>query len=306
MPRPLRYWLCKNTSREIALTSDDIVAMAHEIAISHGGFLKKGSSIIANEKNLTALVDHVVISGQLCAILSSLGRGAFGQVFKAFDYQIARYVAVKAQPSMYADVISRQSTTTRRHGIGLADPRSNAGPTFLRNGYGYIIIPLADTDYVNWSAKKCSEGNYKKIIESLIDIAKDLQKLHAKKLVHMDLKMDNILVVNDKAYLADFGKVEIENKFIPSAQGCYVRYPQCDPNYFLEYSKNPSYLVSHKYDLYSFGKIIKDVSTRVKDRKLKQELINISKNIHQLTPESRTPISQVIGYLETLYKNMEN
>ena len=43
-------------------------------------------------------------------------------------------------------------------------------------------------------------------------------------MVHMDLKMDNILVVNDKSYISDFGKVERINKIIPSAQGNYLNY----------------------------------------------------------------------------------
>lgn len=300
----LNYWACKNVKNEFSIERDDIVVMSHEITIKFGGYLRKGESIYVNEKSLVALYDHIVISGHLCVILDKLGQGAFGKVYKGFDYHSSKFIAIKSQPSVYAKLIARQSFATKKNGIGLLDPKSNVGPTFLRDGNGYFVIPLADMNFNDWVINKSSSNENKLIIDGLINICKDLIRLHTQGMVHMDLKMDNILVVNDKSYISDFGKVERINKIIPSAQGNYLNYPQCDPNYFSEYSKSAYYTVNKKFDYYSLGKIIKNVSSKIKDPRLQIELCNISKYLTCMEPKDRYPITKIIEYLDSISKNL--
>lgn len=302
MASQLKYWVCKNTKKTFIIGHQEIKAIVDVISLNYDSYLKRGLIINVNGNRLVPLFDHIVICGHLCALLNSLGRGAFGEVFKAYDYNISKFVAVKSQSSQYAGMITRQFEATRRNGIGLIDPSCNVGPCFLRNGRGYFIIPLADMNYINWSARKMASGDYKAILQSLIKIGKDLQRLHLQGNVHMDLKLDNILSVEDTVCLADFGKVEKEGKIIPSAEGCYLNYRQCDPNYFIEYSNNPFYKVDRTFDVYSFGILIKEISRRIRNSKLRLSLSNISKDATQYNTRERKPLGVIIGYLENLEK----
>lgn len=305
MPQELRYWICKNTRKSIDLIQDDIDNIKNLILIKYNSYLKTGIEIIIKDKILIPIYDHIVVSGHLCALLSSLGKGAYGKVYKAYDYNIYKFVAIKEQPSINAEIISRQFDITKKNGIGLLDPKCNTGPCFLRNGKGYFIIPLADTNYINWSIMKISKGDYRSIIKSLIKISKDLIYLHSQGKVHMDLKMDNVLAIDDVVYLSDFGKVEKEKNMIPSAMGCYLNYPHCDPNHFYEYSTNPFYKVDRRYDIYSFGILIRELCIRIRNYKLKNTLFNISKEFTKLNPLERKPLETLITYLENVLETLD-
>jgi serine/threonine protein kinase len=168
-------------------------------------------------------------------------------------------------------------------------------------------------NFRNWVAGKIVEGQYNLIIKALIKIAQDLQNLHKQGHVHMDLKDDNVLVINDEAFVSDFGKVESDGKVIPSANRPFMRYdtnikkfvpnyPQLAPEYFLENSKNPFYTVCYTFDLYSYGFLMKSVSRMMKNSntKYKGELSAISTYTHRINVKERKSLADVIIYLNKL------
>lgn len=291
-----KIWYSMCSRRYIQLSSKDVNLLSEKVL---GGILRKWVPINLSEV-VKCMYDVVIIKDRPCVLISLLGEGAYGKVYSAWDIKAGKKVAVKCQPAYLSDVIYKQAAITKENGIGLFDVNSNIGPSFLSDKNGYFILPLADSCFHDWVAKKAVLGQHTVIIRALIKIARDLQALHLHGKVHMDLKTDNVLIINDVAYISDFGKTERREELITSASGDFKKYPQCAPEYFTVVSHKSHYEVSSRFDLYSYGYLIKTVSRMVKDPNMKKELENIASNVHRTEPTSRRTLETVITYLEKL------
>lgn len=296
---PNTIWYSADKKSFMILSSSDVELFTQKVVQEHGGIVKKGTNITLSA-TYKIMFDFVVIKNNPCVLIRLLGSGAYGKVYEGYDIKRKKKVAVKSQPSYLSDVITKQAAVTKLNGIGLTDMGANIGPSFLSDKNGYFILPLADSCFHNWIVQKVVSGQEKLIIVALIKIAQDLQKLHDQRQVHMDLKTDNVLIVNDVAYLSDFGKVEKEGSVIRSANDDYKSYPQCAPEYFTSVSKNPLYIVSHTFDLFSYGYMLKAVSRVLRNRKYKAELVSISSYVHRMTPKNRKSLSEMVTYLNKI------
>lgn len=296
-----KIWYSAEKRSYMILSSGDIQLLAEKVNTLYGGILKKGMVIMLSSP-FKCLYDLIIIKNHPCVLIKPLGSGAYGKVYQGYDLKINKKVAIKSQPIHLADVINKQAEITKNNGIGLLDVSVNIGPSFLSDKNGYFILPLADMCFRNWVTQKIVAGQWSLIIKALIKIAQDLQKLHSQGQVHMDLKDDNVLVVNDEAFISDFGKTEKDGKVIPSAQQNYFDYPQCAPEYFINVSKNINYTVCYTFDLYSYGYLIKSVSRMMKNTstKYKGELAAISTYTHRMNVKERKSLSEVINYLNKL------
>lgn len=305
-----KMWYSVEKRCYMILSPDDIQLLAEKVNTLHGGILKKDSVILLSSP-FKCIFDLVVIKSNPCVLIKLLGSGAYGKVYQGYDLKRKKKIAIKSQPAIYADIINKQAEITKLNGIGLADISANIGPSFLADKNGYFILPLADINFRNWVVQKIVAGQYTLIIKALIKIAQDLEKLHSQGKVHMDLKDDNVLVINDEAFISDFGKTESDGKVVPSTQVQYmiynpkikkhvIHYPQCAPEYFFENSKNPFYTICYTFDLYSYGFLIKTVSRMMRDTKYKGELAAISTYTHRVNAKERKSLADVIIYLSKL------
>lgn len=289
---------CSPSSTSLKLSQNKIDAIVKYIEINLNGKGKSSTPYRLQQPSSPSIIvkckyDIVVIESRGCVLLNLLGEGAYGKVYKAVDLKSGKYVAVKAQPSQYHDIIKRQTKITRENGIGLHDPLANFGPTFLSDGFGYFILPLADYALYHWAIiqRKNGKGDAK-IVNALVKISVDLENLHRRKKVHMDLKIDNALVVNDKVYLSDFGKVEDEGTTIKVIQADYQNYPHCAPEYFRNGNTSPYYQISHRFDLYSFGYLLKSMIPFIISLNIQEELKKLSIFLMQTTPSLRMDLKK--------------
>lgn len=294
-----KIWYSAEKRSYMLLSSSDIKLLAEKVNLQHGGMLKKGQMILLSSP-FKCLYDLVVIKSNPCVLIRKLGSGAYGVVYEGYDLKRQKKVAVKSQPGYLADVITKQAAVTKLNGIGLTDLGANIGPSFLGDGNGYFILPLADACFQNWVVQKVVANQEILIIKALIKIAQDLKNLHSQGKVHMDLKIDNVLIINDEAFLSDFGKVEKDGTIIPSAHEEYYKYPQCAPEYFIGVNKSSHYTVCYTFDLYSYGYLLKTVSKMMKDSKYKSEISSISTYTHRMNVRDRKQLADVIIYLKKL------
>lgn len=294
-----KIWYSAEKRSYMNLSSSDLQLLAEKVNIQYGGILKKRQMIVLSSP-FKCLYDTVIIKNNPCVLIKLLGSGAYGKVYEAYDLKRLKKVAIKSQPLCFAEVINKQAAITKLNGIGLLDIGANIGPSFLADKHGYFILPLADTTFHNWVVQKVIAGQEILIVKALIKIAQDLLILHSQGKVHMDLKTDNVLVVNDEAFLSDFGKVERDGKVLTSAKEDYHKYPQCAPEYFISVSKNPTYTVCYTFDLYSYGFLLKVVSKIMKDPKLKGEISNIATYTHRMNYKDRKDLNAMIAYLKSL------
>jgi serine/threonine-protein kinase len=141
-------------------------------------------------------------------LVSLLGRGGMGEVWKAYDTSMNRVVALKVLPPNFADDEQFQVRFRREAHMaaGLDEPHvvpiHDSGEI---DGRLYVTMRLIDGKTVN----ELLEGGPlapQRAVWIVEQIAAALNAAHKVGLVHRDVKPSNILVTDDDfAYLIDFG-----------------------------------------------------------------------------------------------------
>ncbi|MDP9360504.1 MAG: protein kinase [Acidobacteriota bacterium] len=148
-------------------------------------------------------------------IVSRLGAGGMGEVFRARDTRLDRSVAIKVLPAELAHNeqfrlrFEREAKTISQlnhpnictlYDVGEA-PVSGA-PAPLR--VSYLVMELLEGESV---ADRVSRGPLpmRDVIRYGIEIAEALDKAHRAGIVHRDLKPGNIMITKSGAKLLDFG-----------------------------------------------------------------------------------------------------
>jgi eukaryotic-like serine/threonine-protein kinase len=126
-------------------------------------------------------------------ILTAIGAGGMGEVYKARDTRLNRVVAVKVSNQRFSDRFEHEARTiaslNHPHICSLFD----VGPD-------YLVMEYVDGEPLRPTAEN------RKFLDLAVQIADGMAAAHAAGLVHRDLKPDNILVTRDgRAKILDFG-----------------------------------------------------------------------------------------------------
>jgi eukaryotic-like serine/threonine-protein kinase len=145
-------------------------------------------------------------------VLEVIGRGAMGAVYKALHPQFKKYVAIK---EILADLAQHPEIQQRfeREAELLAHLPAHPNIVTVRDalvwqGKLYLVM-----DYIEGGtlAELVKQGGVKpeRAITILEQVLSGLEAIHARGIIHRDLKASNILLGSDgTAYLSDFGIAE--------------------------------------------------------------------------------------------------
>src|ERR1700756_2422174 len=140
-------------------------------------------------------------------IISPLGAGGMGEVYRARDTRLGRDVAIKVLPQHLSgnpDLKARFEREARAisalnhpHICHLYDIGSQGGTD-------YLVMELLEGESL---ADRLQKGALplKQVLEYGIQIAGALEKAHRNGIVHRDLKPGNIMLTKSGAKLLDFG-----------------------------------------------------------------------------------------------------
>src|SRR5262245_64828488 len=145
-------------------------------------------------------------------ILTPLGAGGMGEVYRARDTKLGRDVAIKVLPS------SLSADTDRLHRF-----EQEACAAGALNHPNILVIHHIDThEDAPYIVSELLEGEtlrkrmggtvmaQRRVIDYAIQIAHGLAAAHEKGIVHRDLKPENIFITNDKRVkILDFGLAKL-------------------------------------------------------------------------------------------------
>src|SRR5262245_20530977 len=140
-------------------------------------------------------------------VLSALGAGGMGEVYRARDTRLERTVAIKVLPqhlSVSAEVrqrFEREAKTISQlshpHICALYDVGN-------QDGVEYLVMELLEGETL---AERLNKGSLpvEQTLRFGIEIADALDKAHRQGIVHRDLKPGNVMLTKSGVKLLDFG-----------------------------------------------------------------------------------------------------
>src|SRR5512143_161966 len=141
-------------------------------------------------------------------ILSPIGAGGMGEVYRAKDPRLGREVAVKVLPASFsndADRLRRFEQEARAAGI-LNHPNITAVYDIgSHDGAPYVVSELLEGETLRSRLAAGALGP-RKALDYAIQVARGLAAAHEKGIVHRDLKPENLFVTRDgRVKILDFG-----------------------------------------------------------------------------------------------------
>lgn len=192
-------------------------------------------------------------------VISLLGRGGFGEVYRAIDDQLKRDVAIKVTLGSKLDSSTKQGFLNEAQIVAALDhpaivPVYDVGQT--AKGDFFVVSKLIDGADL---ATRIKVDRPDRILSLRIveQIADALNHAHSKGLVHRDVKPANILIDRrDRPYLTDFGIALRESDQRRSGESAGT------PAYMSpEQARGEGHRVGYRSDIYSLGVVLYELLT---------------------------------------------
>ncbi len=145
-------------------------------------------------------------------ILSAIGAGGMGEVYRAKDPRLGRDVAIKVLPPSFsadADRLRRFEQEAKAAGV-LNHPNITAVYDIgTHEGAPYVVQELLEGETLR-SLLSGGKLSTRRAIDYSLQIVHGLAAAHEKGIVHRDLKPDNLFITNDgRVKILDFGLAKL-------------------------------------------------------------------------------------------------
>ena len=146
-------------------------------------------------------------------LLSLLGAGGMGEVYRAKDTRLGREVAVKILPPHLAhnrEALSRFEREARAV-AALSHPNILAIYDFgIEQGVSYAVMELLEGETLRARLNR-SALEWREAVEIGVGVTEGLQAAHAKGIIHRDLKPENIFLTTEgRVKILDFGIARVK------------------------------------------------------------------------------------------------
>ena len=234
-------------------------------------------------------------------ILSAIGAGGMGEVYRARDTRLDRIVAIKVLPAHLADRAELRERFEReaRTVASLNHPHiCTLYDIGHQDGTDFLVMEYLEGETL---AQRLLKGALPldQVLQYAIEIADALDKAHRKGITHRDLKPGNIMLTKSGTKLLDFGLAKLKQEVVPAnvqlsqlptanepltAQGMIVGTLQYMAPEQLEGKE-----VDARTDIFAFGAVVYEMATGKKAFEGKSQASLIAKILETDPP----PISSL-------------
>lgn len=138
-----------------------------------------------------------------------LAQGGMGEVWKGYDIQLGRVVAIKALRGDLTDVEAkrRRLRIEAHNSADLAHPNIAAlFDYYEHDGIGFLIMEYVDSDSLADLYREKGAMDPLELLPILVQVARGLYVAHSHGVIHRDVKPANIMVSKDgEVKITDFG-----------------------------------------------------------------------------------------------------
>ena len=200
--------------------------------------------------------------GNRYEILEKIGEGGMATVYKAKCRLLNRYVAVK----VLRDEYSKDTLFVKRFKIEAQSAASLTHPNIVSvydvgedEGVNYIVMELLEGDSLKDYVEKKGKLSIDETINLSIQIASALEAAHKSKIVHRDIKPQNIVLTRNmtQAKVTDFGIAKMSSAATITTLGSSTI---GSVHYFSPEHAKGGY-TDEKSDIYSLGIVMYEMAT---------------------------------------------
>jgi tRNA A-37 threonylcarbamoyl transferase component Bud32 len=201
-----------------------------------------------NPANPQRSADKPVKSKRTITLHGCIGSGASARVYAA-TYKDKR-AAIKIANEKGRKALAREATVLKQ--LDHNNIIKLLGRSRKSSLQSFIILPLLEGGSLQSNINETQRTD-DEIIRWLYDISSALAYLHHKKLVHTDVKGDNVLLTGDHMYaiLADFGGAKEAGLVQASTDGLTPTF--MDPDEAAKSAITEKFTFAPKIDVYAFG-----------------------------------------------------
>jgi eukaryotic-like serine/threonine-protein kinase len=223
-------------------------------------------------------------------VLSLLGEGGMGEVYRARDPVLKRDVAIKVLPTFVSQDPDRMRRFQQEAQAAAALNHPNILAVYqLGNfeGTTYLVSELLEGGTLR---EELTHGALpaRKVIDYGVQIAHGLAAAHQKGIVHRDLKPENIFITRDaRAKILDFGLAKL---LLPEDGDTLTAHDQTIPGQvmgtagYMAPEQVRGEMVDHRADIFAFGAILYELVTRQRAFKKPTSAETMTAILHEEPP----------------------
>ncbi|MBL9013070.1 MAG: serine/threonine protein kinase [Myxococcales bacterium] len=145
-------------------------------------------------------------------LVSQLGKGAMGEVWRARDERLDRYVALKVLPADVAGDVERRARMLREARAAAAIRHPSVVTLFdivNHQGDDILVMELVEGRTLSDALRKDGAPGLEVALRWIEGVASALVAAHARGILHRDIKAANIMVTPDGVKVLDFGLAKL-------------------------------------------------------------------------------------------------
>jgi serine/threonine protein kinase/Tol biopolymer transport system component len=152
-------------------------------------------------------------------VISPIGAGGMGEVYKARDTRLERTIAIKVLPEHFADrgALRERFEREAKTIASLNHPHiCTLYDVGREGGTDYLVMEYIEGETL---AQRLAKGPLplQQVLQYAIEIADALDKAHRKGITHRDLKPGNITLTKGGTKLLDFGLAKLKQEVAPAS-----------------------------------------------------------------------------------------